>query len=82
MNNKTKGTIYVLLCVALWALIPVVAYLAPFTFITPVLSAIYLIVLFDEPFIAAYGFGLIFVVAGGLINSLTNNTVLTTVEDG
>lgn len=58
------------------------SYLAPFTFITPVLSAIYLIVLFDEPFIAAYGLGLIFVIAGGLINSLMNNTVLTTVEDG
>ena len=47
------------------------SYLAPFTFITPVLSAIYLIALFDEPFIAAYGIGLLLVVIGGLINSIT-----------
>lgn len=46
------------------------SYLAPFTFITPVLSAIYLIVFFDEPFIAVYGIGLICVVAGGLVNSI------------
>ena len=25
MNNKTKGTMFVLICVALWGLIPVVA---------------------------------------------------------
>lgn len=56
------------------------SYLAPFTFITPVLSAIYLILLFDEPFVTAYGLGLIFVVAGGLINSLLNNTRRTTGE--
>ena len=46
------------------------SYLAPFTFITPVLSAIYLIVLFDEPFVAVYGVGLALVVIGGLINSI------------
>jgi len=46
------------------------SYLAPFTFITPVLSAIYLIVLFDEPVVIAYGIGLVFVVVGGLVNSL------------
>ncbi|MCK5199602.1 MAG: DMT family transporter, partial [Spirochaetales bacterium] len=46
------------------------SYLAPFTFITPVLSAIYLIVFFDEPFAAAYGIGLIFVVTGGFVNSI------------
>ncbi len=46
------------------------SWLAPFVFITPVLSAIYLIVFFDEPFAVAYGIGLVFVVAGGLINSI------------
>ena len=46
------------------------SWLAPFIFITPVLSAIYLIVFFGEPFAAAYGIGLILVVAGGLVNSI------------
>lgn len=46
------------------------SYLAPFTFITPILSAIYLIVFFNEPFLPAYGIGLVFVVLGGLINSI------------
>ena len=46
------------------------SYLAPFTFITPVLSAVYLILFFNEPFIAAYGIGLALVVTGGLINSV------------
>ena len=45
------------------------SYLAPFTFITPVLSAVYLIVFFREPFVIAYGIGLVLVVAGGLINT-------------
>lgn len=46
------------------------SYLAPFTFITPILSAFYLIVFFNEPFLPAYGMGLAFVVLGGLINSI------------
>ncbi len=46
------------------------SYLAPFTFITPVLSAIYLVVFFDETFLLVYGIGLICIVAGGLVNSL------------
>ena len=46
------------------------SYLAPFVFITPILSAIYLIVFFEEPFYAAYGIGLALVVIGGLVNSL------------
>jgi len=49
------------------------SYLAPFTFITPVLSAVYLIFFFDEPFVAAYGVGLTLVVIGGLINSIGIN---------
>lgn len=48
------------------------SYLAPFTFITPALSAIYLILFFDEPFVPAYGAGLICVIAGGLVNSLSS----------
>lgn len=50
------------------------SYLATFTFITPVLSAIYLIVFFGEPVVAAYGVGLIFVVTGGLVNSMNMRT--------
>lgn len=46
------------------------SYLAPFTFITPILSAIYLIILFDEPMIFAYAAGLVLIVSAGLINSL------------
>ncbi len=46
------------------------SYLAPFTFITPVLSAIYLIVLFDEPVLPVYAIGLACVIAGGLVNSI------------
>ena len=46
------------------------SYLAPFTFLTPVLSAVYLIVFFDEPVVLAYGVGLVCVVGGGLVNSV------------
>ncbi len=55
----------------IWALRATEAsYLAPFTFITPVLSAVYLIAFFDEPFLAVYLVGLGLVVVGGLVNSL------------
>ena len=46
------------------------SYLAPFTFITPVLSAIYLILFFDEPMLPVYAIGLACVIAGGLVNSI------------
>ncbi len=46
------------------------SYLAPFTFITPVLSAIYLILFFDEPMLGIYFVGLACVIVGGLVNSL------------
>lgn len=46
------------------------SYLAPFVFITPILSAIYLIILFDEPLEFAYIFGLVCVVVAGLVNSV------------
>lgn len=47
------------------------SYLAPFTFITPVLSAIYLIVFFGEPMLGIYLVGLACVIVGGLVNSLS-----------
>lgn len=50
------------------------SYLAPFVFITPVLSAIYLIVLFDEPLEFIYVVGLICVVLAGLVNSIKLKT--------
>jgi drug/metabolite transporter (DMT)-like permease len=45
------------------------SYLAPFTFLTPILSALYLVLLFDEPLVAAYALGLLLIVTGGLINT-------------
>jgi len=45
------------------------SYLAPFTFLTPILSAVYLIVLFNEPILSAYIIGLVCVLTAGLINS-------------
>lgn len=50
------------------------SYLAPFTFITPVLSGIYLLIFFDEPFVIAYGIGLALVIAGGLVNSIKTSS--------
>ena len=46
------------------------SYLAPFTFITPALSALYLVVFFNEPLTTALLIGLLCIVAGGLVNSL------------
>lgn len=46
------------------------SYLAPFVFVTPILSAMYLVVLFDEPIVFAYVIGLACVVVSGLVNSL------------
>jgi drug/metabolite transporter (DMT)-like permease len=45
------------------------SYIAPFIFITPVLSAIYLIVLFDESMNIYYLIGLTFVIFSGILNS-------------
>jgi drug/metabolite transporter (DMT)-like permease len=49
------------------------SYLAPFVYITPILSAIYLILFFDEPMLTVYGVGLACVIAGGLVNSLSTS---------
>ena len=46
------------------------SYLAPFTFIAPILSAVYLVVFFGETFLLAYAIGLVCIVTGGLVNSL------------
>ena len=51
------------------------SYLAPLVFITPILSAIYLIILFDEPLQVVYLVGLICVVLAGIINSLKGKKV-------
>ncbi len=50
------------------------SYLAPFVFITPILSAIYLIILFDEPIEFIYVVGLVCVVIAGLVNSVKLKT--------
>ncbi len=46
------------------------SYLAPFIFLTPILSALYLVLFFNEPVLLVYGVGLALVVASGLVNSL------------
>ncbi len=46
------------------------SFVAPFTYLAPVLSALYLVLLFDEPFLPVYAVGLALVIAGGLVNSL------------
>ncbi len=43
---------------------------APFTFIIPILSAFFLILVFDEPILMVYFVGLAFVVMAGLVNSI------------
>lgn len=44
------------------------SFVAPFVFLTPVLSALYLIVFFREPLLPIYGLGLLAVIIGGLLN--------------
>lgn len=43
---------------------------APYLFITPILSAYFLILFFDEPILTIYIIGLFFVILSGLINSI------------
>jgi len=43
---------------------------APFLFITPILSAFFLILFFDEEILVIYFIGLFFVILSGLVNSL------------
>ena len=46
------------------------SFLAPFTFLTPILSAFYLVLFFHETFLPSYGVGLACIVAAGLFNSM------------
>jgi len=48
--------------------------IAPYIFITPILSAFFLIYFFDEPILISYFIGLIFVIISGLLNSLKKKT--------
>lgn len=44
------------------------SFIAPFVFLTPVISSVFLILFFNEPFLKVYLFGLLAVVFAGLIN--------------
>jgi len=46
------------------------SFIAPFVFLTPIISAIYLILFFDEPFLAVYGIGLCAIIISGFLNSI------------
>ena len=45
-------------------------FIAPFTFLTPVIATLLIVVIFKEEFLAIYLFWLIFVIWAGLINSV------------
>ncbi len=49
------------------------SFVAPFVFLTPIISIFYLIIFFQESFLPIYGFGLFAVIAGGLLNSSKKN---------
>lgn len=49
------------------------SFVAPFVFLTPILSALYLILFFREPLLPVYGVGLLAVVIGGLLNKEEEN---------
>ena len=44
------------------------SFLAPFVFLTPVLSTVYLILFFNEPFLPVYAIGLVCVIVAGIMN--------------
>ncbi|CAA0119606.1 Uncharacterised protein [BD1-7 clade bacterium] len=46
------------------------SFLAPFTFMTPIVSTGYMLIFFNEPFEWAYAGALILIVAAGLVNTL------------
>ena len=45
------------------------SYLAPFTYLAPALSAVYLVVFFNNPFLISYAVGLGLIITAGLVNS-------------
>ncbi len=47
---------------------------APYLFITPILSAFFLILFFDEEILMVYFVGLFFVILSGLVNSLKSKS--------
>jgi len=51
------------------------SFVAPFVFLTPILSAVYLIVFFKEPLMPIYGLGLLAVIIGGLLNKKRNANI-------
>jgi len=51
-----------------------VSFVATFVFLTPVVSAFYLIVFFKEPFLPIYDLGLLAVIIGGLLNNKGKST--------
>lgn len=58
----------------LWALRRTEAsFLAPLVFIAPVLSTIYMLLFFDEPFLPVYGIALVLIIAAGLVSSAQVN---------
>lgn len=46
------------------------SFIAPVTYLTPVMSVFYLQIFYHEPFFPAYGTGFFLVISGGLINSI------------
>lgn len=49
------------------------SYVAPFVYLTPVISAVYLVVFFQQPFPPIYAAGIGLVLLGGLLNSIRND---------
>jgi len=49
------------------------SFVAPFVFLTPIISIFYLIIFFQEPFLPVYGFGLFALIGGGLLNNSNKN---------
>jgi len=47
--------------------------MTPLVFLSPVLAAVLLVVLFGEAFLSAYAVGLILVIAAGLIGARTSS---------
>ena len=50
------------------------SFVAPFVFLTPVISIFYLIIFFQESFLTVYVIGLLAVIIGGLLNISKKNT--------
>jgi len=49
------------------------SFVAPFVFLTPIISIFYLIIFFQESFLPVYGLGLLAVIVGGLLNNSDKN---------